>query len=68
MTVSTINDTTDLVQLRGQLAVFKGLANECLTVISAIEPESEHEAYELGRLSRKLELVIDGSTVCPLFV
>lgn len=56
-----------IVKLQGQLAVFRGLANECLTLISTIEPECESEAYELSLLTQKLEAAVDGSTVCPLF-
>lgn len=60
-----INDL--ITDLRGELAVLRGLANECLTLIATLEPESESEAYELALLKQRLEAAVDGSTVCPLF-
>lgn len=69
MTALTIvNDTSELDELRGQLAVFRGLAQECLALIGTLEPESVDEEVAFFMLTEKLEKAIDGNLVCPLFL
>lgn len=57
-----------IATLEGQLAVFRGLINECLNLITTLEPECDSEAMELELLVRQLKAAVDGSLVLPLFV
>lgn len=57
-----------ITTLQGQLAVFRGLANECLTLIGTLDGECEEAEAELAQLTVRLEKAIEGNLVCPLFI